>query len=53
MEDSDWKLRSVTDNDVTDGFVVFGGGVIVGLVGFDKIGFENDRGQIAIDRLKD
>lgn len=44
--------RRVADDDVAICFVIPGGGVVVGLVGFDQVGFENDGGQIALDYLE-
>ena len=52
VNDGEGVLRGVADGNVACRFVVFDGGVVVGLVGFDEIGFENDGGQIALDDLK-
>ena len=43
----------VANDNIADGLVVLAGGVVVGLVGFDQVGLENDGGQIAFDDLKD
>ena len=43
----------VANDDSASGFVILDGGVVVGLVGFDQVGLENDGGQIAFDNLKD
>ena len=43
----------VANDDSASGFVILAGRVVVGLIGFDQVGLENDGGQIAFDDLKD
>lgn len=42
----------MVDDDITNCFVVLGGGIVVGLISFDKIGLEDDRRQVTIGCLK-
>lgn len=52
MKNLDVIRRRIIDDNETNRFVVLGSGVVVGLISFDQISFEDDRGQIAIDRLE-
>lgn len=52
MDDGEGVSRRIADGDIAGRFVILNGGIVVGLVSFDQVGFENDGGQIALDYLK-
>lgn len=52
MDDGEGVSRRVGDDNIAGCLVILNGGVVVGLVGFDQVGFENDGGQIALDYLE-
>ena len=52
MEEGERMVGGIANDNIANGLVILAGGVVVGLVGFDQVGLENDGGQIAFDDLK-